>query len=481
MAIDLAAKWNKKFSQYGEVVGVIAGGDSAFVRAKEGFEDSQDSGIAALNKHSLKPQDTVILISASGSANFNIGAGVAATKAGCKVYYFVNSTSVPDPTQDLFNTQGVEPLTIDIGPQAIAGSTRLQAATLAELCLGYMLTAIAPDCSLPLLDLKKVNGIIDANLKPIMQIGELAITTFSSPEANFHKTKDESKQGYVTLLGADDSLREVMIDTTETAPTFSTNPPRRTNEETSKKAEFRAYMVTDKPNPDAWQSLIGRNIDSDDLVDVQKILISTATAEGYGSYEQRPTGEGNLVIAVLKDVSNAATLLPFIKEAKSRNARTALIVVTDNLPEEDKVLSDLRAACDISLMLEGIEQDPLGLLQTVALKQILNLISNYAMVGMNKVYGNRMFDLRPSNNKLIVRSAGIIKGIYEERNPGQSIEDEILLHYVVRAYKYKQDIEAKTGAYIPSPVKLVLTMIEQKCEVQKAIEMLRQSNENIDF
>jgi len=206
VAIDLAAKWQQftgsettPFKEFnGSVIGIIAGGARAFVRAKEGFEDSEKAGKTALYKYQVSPNDTVILVSASGSATFNCGAGIAAREAGAQVYYFFNSTTVPERTQELFDSYKVHPLLIDTGPQAISGSTRLQAASLAELALGGTLNDIASNFlgnstetfEDLISNLEKGNQQISQYLENIVRFIQIEAGVFSSPQANFHKVKD---------------------------------------------------------------------------------------------------------------------------------------------------------------------------------------------------------------------------------------------------------------------------------------------------
>jgi N-acetylmuramic acid 6-phosphate (MurNAc-6-P) etherase len=120
VGIDIAAKCGIKFPTIKkQIEGVIAGGDSALIRAKEGFEDSEADGEAALKDYNLGPNDTVILISASGSASFNAGCGHFAANRDAGVYYFYNSNNIPMRTQRLFERKinPVIPLCVDIYPK----------------------------------------------------------------------------------------------------------------------------------------------------------------------------------------------------------------------------------------------------------------------------------------------------------------------------------------------------------------------------
>ena len=58
---------------YDTVVGVIAGGDNAFVKAKEGAEDNAKEGMEDLKKIDSTPKDSVIGLTASGRTPYAIG------------------------------------------------------------------------------------------------------------------------------------------------------------------------------------------------------------------------------------------------------------------------------------------------------------------------------------------------------------------------------------------------------------------------
>ncbi|HSW86146.1 MAG TPA: SIS domain-containing protein [Rhabdochlamydiaceae bacterium] len=458
VSIDLAAKSTKR-----KVIGVIAGGDSAFIRAREGFEDSEKDGRAALKSCHLTPHDIVFLISASGSASFNIGAAQEAKEAGATVCYFYNSSQVPANTQSLFDAHGVIPVLVDIGPQAITGSTRLQAASLAELCLGCLLSEESPDELIQAL--KDGNQKIKDHFKEISQIIQLEYETFSDPQANFRRLKDETAQGYVTFVAGKDALREVMIDTTETSPTFSTNPPRTLAEAGKKKAEFQACMAKEKDNLKAWQSLIGRKVNPEHLQDVEQFVISEH------AFNMRSTGKGNLVIGVAKEKHKH--LLPSLDQARKNGARTAMVCISDKA-----IAQNIKTGCDAAVFLEGIKKDRFGIVPTILLKQMLNMISNGSMVLMNKVDGNQMIDVNASNKKLIDRAVRLIQDIFSRYRPDATVHYDTLQQMVLHIREKKKEYEQK-NIYTPSPVKIGVTMIQKGLDFDNAVEFLHAHREEL--
>src|SRR5262245_32004059 len=116
------------------VLAVMAGGQNAFLRAKEGVEDNYEEGARSINRLRPTKSDVVIGVSASGMTSFVRGALTRARKAGSKIIFITC-----DPRTEL---QTFVDLTIApaVGPEVIAGSSRLQAGTATKIVLN-MLTA----------------------------------------------------------------------------------------------------------------------------------------------------------------------------------------------------------------------------------------------------------------------------------------------------------------------------------------------------
>lgn len=498
VAVDIAAKCCAKFPKVKEQIhGIIAGGDSALIRAKEGFEDSEADGEAALKDLNLGPKDTVILISASGSASFNVGCGHFSANKGANVFYFYNSKNIPLRTQRLFerNVNPIVPLCLDIGPQAIGGSTRLQGATLAECCLGALLGStiyltqgeevLAKEYPIELaLKMQKGLDLIKDHLKLIQRFPELEVEVFSNHRSNFRQLKGVSSQGYVTFIALEDSMREVLIDSTETSPTFSTNPIRRESEIHKKRAEFRAYMIGQGDNSKAWKALVGRDVRPTDVKDTEAFLLA-CEEDGLNAFSKRPTGAGNFLIGVAK--VNASESIPHqliqvLETAKKQGGSVGLLVICRGKFSEVQI-KELGNIYSCSLIVENTPSDTMGFTETILLKQILNLISNSSMVIMNKVHGNQMIDVRASNKKLIDRCMRLIKDIWVEYQSDQPPDDKFLYHYVAHVSAMKKFYE-ENGVYTPSVVKIVLAMFALKKtpgNFPEVIEYLAEKQERIDW
>jgi N-acetylmuramic acid 6-phosphate etherase len=114
----------------------MAGGQEAVFRAKEGVEDNYEEGARSIARLRLNRKDVVIGVSASGMTFFVRGALTRARKAGAKIIFV---TCWPGSELQTFVDLQIAPA---VGPEIIAGSTRLKAGTATKMVLN-MLTTIA--------------------------------------------------------------------------------------------------------------------------------------------------------------------------------------------------------------------------------------------------------------------------------------------------------------------------------------------------
>ena len=114
---------------------IMAGGKNTVLRAREGIEDNYEEGARSVARLRPSKQDVVIGVSASGMTQFVRGAFTRARRAGSKIIFVTC-----DPRTEL---QTFVDLTIApaVGPEVIAGSTRLKAGTATKLVLNMLTTA----------------------------------------------------------------------------------------------------------------------------------------------------------------------------------------------------------------------------------------------------------------------------------------------------------------------------------------------------
>jgi N-acetylmuramic acid 6-phosphate etherase len=161
------------------VVGIMAGGRSAVHRAKEGVEDDRAAGDRAIGRLRLGKHDVVVGVSASGVTPFVRGALLRARRARARLIGITCS-------------QGSEMRTLvdvlirlNVGPEVIAGSTRLKAGTATKIALNLLTTSA------------------------MIRIGKTYGNLMVDVQANSKKLRDRGTRivGALTGLGYDESLR----------------------------------------------------------------------------------------------------------------------------------------------------------------------------------------------------------------------------------------------------------------------------------
>src|SRR5258706_1310352 len=119
----------------GLVQALMAGGQDGRLRPREGFDDNYEEGARSVTRLRPSKRDVVIGVSASGMTQFVRGALPRARRAGSKIIFVTC-----DPRTEL---QTFVDLTIApaVGPEVIAGSTRLKAGTATKMVLNMLTTA----------------------------------------------------------------------------------------------------------------------------------------------------------------------------------------------------------------------------------------------------------------------------------------------------------------------------------------------------
>ncbi|MCY8005465.1 N-acetylmuramic acid 6-phosphate etherase [Bacillus haynesii] len=117
------------------VIGIMAGGEQALFKAVEGAEDHEAFGRRDLEAVNLSNNDTVIGIAASGRTPYVLGALKYAKETGAKtVALTCNENSAISRAAD-------HSIEVVVGPEVIAGSTRMKAATSHKMILNMISTA----------------------------------------------------------------------------------------------------------------------------------------------------------------------------------------------------------------------------------------------------------------------------------------------------------------------------------------------------
>lgn len=131
-----AAECSPTFGVSPELVqGIIAGGYEACYRAVEASEDDAKAGVRDLQTRGFTNQDALVGIAASGRTPYTVGAVEHARSLGA---FTVAITCVPGSSITRAAEVCIVPI---VGPEVIAGSTRLKAGTAQKLVLNMISTA----------------------------------------------------------------------------------------------------------------------------------------------------------------------------------------------------------------------------------------------------------------------------------------------------------------------------------------------------
>lgn len=115
------------------VQGIIAGGRKAVFRAVEGAEDGDGSG--EISAHRVSPRDVLVGIAACGKTHYVRTALQQARKTGSPTILISSNPPVKgDPPVDVR-------ISVVVGPEVIAGSTRMKAGTASKMVLNMLTTA----------------------------------------------------------------------------------------------------------------------------------------------------------------------------------------------------------------------------------------------------------------------------------------------------------------------------------------------------
>src|SRR5919107_3830322 len=117
------------------VQGIIAGGYDALHRATEASEDDREAGARDAGARGVTGGDALVGIAASGRTPYTIGAVEFARHAGA---FTAALTCVPGSPITRAAEVSIVPL---VGPEVLAGSTRLKAGTAQKLVLNMISTA----------------------------------------------------------------------------------------------------------------------------------------------------------------------------------------------------------------------------------------------------------------------------------------------------------------------------------------------------
>ena len=159
----------------------MAGGRGAFFQARDGVEDNYEEGARSIARLRPTRKDVLVGVSASGMTPFVRGALSRARRNGAKIIFV---TCWPGTELQTFVDVIIAPA---VGPEVIAGSTRLKAGTATKIVLN-MLTTIA------MVRMGKTYGNLMVDLK-----------------AESEKARDRARRIVTTVTGVDYEEAEALL------------------------------------------------------------------------------------------------------------------------------------------------------------------------------------------------------------------------------------------------------------------------------
>jgi len=450
------------------VIGEMTGGDRALISALEGFEDLELVGRLQLRERNLRAGDVVICITEGGETSSVIGAMKEAwdewrklslsdetrrEKARRYLYFVYNNPDevlLPlERSRCILHNPAITRLNLTTGPQAITGSTRMQATTSETFLVGGLLEAglrrylwekggpagekLLRAWSFPsfLQSFETLRQSLEASLEAAARLVELESRVY--------------RLGGQTIYLAREGLLTVFVDCAERSPTFHL-PPLDPCEASPRRSWFQVWTEAASGEA-AWRVLLGRDFRGldpefyerpfrEEITDsflrraALESLAQAGTAEkdkydfsfSPANISRRGPQPGDLgiVVCLPEEVARLeeedSAFRRFLHLCQSQGASLGLILVL-NPGQKDKfsprrlvaaLRLDPREDVIVPLVVDSYP-DLLGLRQHVLLKMFLNAHSTAVMARLGRVVGNTMTYVNPSNLKLIGRATYLIQ------------------------------------------------------------------------
>ncbi|MCS6965399.1 MAG: N-acetylmuramic acid 6-phosphate etherase [Candidatus Kapabacteria bacterium] len=183
------------------VQAIIAGGDAAIFRAQEGAEDRREDGAAAIAARQVTANDVVCGIAASARTPFVLGALEEAHRRGATTILI--TTNPRQKVQQMEIARYAHILICpEVGPEVIAGSTRMKSGTAQKLVLNMLTTAamirIGKTYHNIMVDLQPTNQKLLERSKHILML--LADVDYATAEHTLRETQGNTKLALFMLL-----------------------------------------------------------------------------------------------------------------------------------------------------------------------------------------------------------------------------------------------------------------------------------------
>jgi N-acetylmuramic acid 6-phosphate (MurNAc-6-P) etherase len=452
-----------------DLIGEMTGADRALISSLEGFEDLLLIGRLQLQDRGIKKGDLVICVTEGGETSSVIGTILAALdqwkaekgyspgESRKKLYFVYNNPDgrlLPfERSRKVIEEEGITKINLTTGPQAITGSTRMQAATIETFVIASALETGVERALRKFLSKKEMTRLgfrdesdIEDRLRqfaPLLQ--EIKKNVPAIAKLTDIETKTYAS-GFFSTYFAKAGLITVFIDSTERSPTFRLYP-LDTVKEPKRKCWIQVWTEA-SDSKSAWQAFLGRPFrglspahyqkpfeeEIDDPYLQTKALESLDKAGhdqallydfSFADFNLKKRGprQGDLGVAAVlgpeaEELNRAdSSFHKFAGLFSSRGAGMALVVVADAPAKENADAAkdwaflqtkDNNPSVVIRLTVSSAD-DPFGVRQQITLKMLLNAHSTAVMAKLGKVIGNTMTNVSPSNLKLIGRATYLIQ------------------------------------------------------------------------
>jgi len=461
----------------GNLIGEMTGADRALISSLEGFEDLPLIGRLQLEDRGVERGDVIICVTEGGETSSVIGTILAALDqwrngpgydpavSRRHLYFIYNNPDdrlMPfDRSRRVITEPGITKINLTTGPQAITGSTRMQATTIETYVvaaivetavgralgtalgkrdmgrLGFPVAAGAekrPRTGIPE-KLREFGGVLDGARAALPALAELTDIEAAAYAA-----------GRFSTYYAEKGLITVFIDSTERSPTFRLYP-LDTVKEPRRKCWIQVWTRA-RAAGEAWQAFLGRpfrglaaepyrapfeaEVDDpylrraaleslkragDDQADLYDFSLSKANREGRGPER----GDVCVLVAMTPEEGEfdrpGSSFGEVLRLAARGGADAAVLMVTDR-PVKDFSRLEERvrrhySGTDGRFVFVPVHVrsagDPFGIRMQMAAKMLLNAHSTAVMAKLGKVVGNTMTNVSPSNLKLIGRATYLIQ------------------------------------------------------------------------
>ncbi|HEV7270733.1 hypothetical protein [Pseudoxanthomonas sp.] len=444
----LMGRIEARYPALGERVrGEITGGDRALIASLEGFEDIPEIGRLQLQDNGIRPQDLVFAVTEGGETSAVIGTALAAAEqagADARRTWFVynNPDEVLRPferSRRVLDDARITKIPLPTGPQAITGSTRMQATTTSLYVLGVVLEDATRALLSEVLTVEELASLgfndtgIAERLRGFTALQRTAAAAAPKLAAWTDREAASYANGHRSTYLATRALMPVFVDVTERAPTFRLAPLDPVNA-----VERRSWIQVWTPAADgaqAWQALLHRPFHGLDkalylppfetgipdpyLREAALRGLSNAGDEQQALYDlsyspanmQRnaPVAGDSGALILLGDEAHQQANREWLQAATQAGAELVLVSVSAR-PLDSDVLRDVAALPrPVPVIAVTVPQrDAFELDQTIVLKMLINAHSTGVMAKLGRVVGNTMTSVQPGNLKLIGRATWLI-------------------------------------------------------------------------